>query len=83
MPATQHTHRLTHFEGLLRRLAGADGDEARPRHAAETLQMEALQHRHGRHGVVLGGKTTAQLRQTGLTMREEVDADQETENIVD
>lgn len=76
-------HRLTHFEGLLRRLAGADGDEARPRHAAETLQMEPLQHRHGRHGVVLGGKTTAQLCQTRLTVREEVDADQETENIVD
>lgn len=76
-------HRLTHFEGLLRRLAGADGDEARPRHAAETLQVEPLQHRHGRHGVVLGGKTTAQLRQTRLTVREEVDADQETENIVD
>lgn len=56
------TRKLTHFEGLLRLLAGADGDEARPRHAAEALQVEPLQHRHGRHGVVLRGKTTVQMR---------------------
>lgn len=66
--ANDTIHKLTHFEGLLCRLAGADGDEARPGHAAETLQMEPLQHRHGRHGIVLHGKNNS--------------AEQEIENIV-
>lgn len=42
-----------YFEGFLCVLAGADDDEARSSHAAEALQVQPLQHRHGRHGVVL------------------------------
>lgn len=36
-----------YFEGSLRWFAGADDNEARASHAAETFQMQAFQHRHG------------------------------------
>lgn len=69
-PRRRWIHKLTHFEGLLRVLAGADDDEARPRHAAETFQMEPLQHRHGRHGVVLEKTKSAVASKPGRhTMR--------------
>lgn len=45
-----------YFEGLLCRLTGADDNESRASHAAETFQMQPFQYRHGRHGIVLQRK---------------------------
>lgn len=50
----QRTHTQTsYFEGFLCRFTGADDDEARSSHTAETFQMKRFQHRHGRHGIIL------------------------------
>ncbi len=56
---TYNTYAHTYFEGFLCWFAGADDNEAWSSHTAEALQVQAIQHRHGRHSIVL--QSTSQL----------------------
>lgn len=65
-----HTH-SPYFEGFLRGFTGADDNQARSPHAAEALQVQPLQHRHSRHGVVLDEERITEWEDDGMITESE------------